>query len=89
MTRRRDGSWVTSRDPWPQFPELYKRTLKALEADPLSQTLRGTPPDLWLIPPRGNPKKRRNGALTKALRGIGLTKVQVDDVIHAIGWTLP
>lgn len=96
MQRRRDGSrvtsdrplWVNSRRPWARFPQLYEQTLKALEADPLWQTLRETPPDMWLIPPRGNPKKRRNGALKDALRGIGLTKLQVDDVIHALGWTV-
>jgi len=43
---------------------------------------------MWLIPPRGNRAKRRNGALKKALRRAGLTKLQVDDVIHALGWVV-
>ena len=81
--RRPDGSFVNSRPPWTQFPQLYEQTLKALDADPLWSVLRETPPEMWLIPPRGNPKKRRNGALRKALRGIGLTKLQIDDVIRA------
>jgi hypothetical protein len=88
MQRRRDGSWVNSRRPWARFPQLYEQALKALDADPLWQTLRETPPDMWLIPPRGNPRNRRNSALMKALRHVGLSKLQVDNVIHALGWTL-
>lgn len=88
IKRRRDGSPVTPTRPWTQFQRLYERTLKALDADPLWLTLRDTPADMWLIPPRGNPAKRRNGALKKALRRAGLTKLQVDDVIHALRWTI-
>lgn len=88
IKQRRDGSPVVPRRPWTHSPRLYERTLKALDADPLWRTLRETPPDMWLIPPRGNPTKRRNGALIKALRGSGLTKLQADDVIHALGWTV-
>jgi hypothetical protein len=73
---------------WTRYPRLYAHARKALAVDPLWLTLRDTPHDMWLIRPRGNPAKRRNGALMKALRGIGLTKLQVDDVIHALGWTL-
>lgn len=87
MQRRRDGSYIDSRRPWTRNTQIYARTLKALEADPLWQTLRETPRDMWLIPPRGNPKKRRNGALGKALRGARLTKVQIADVIDALDWT--
>jgi hypothetical protein len=73
---------------WARYPDLYERVRKALDADPLCRTLRDTPPDMWLIPPAGNPANRRNGALMKALSGIGLTKLQVDDVIQALGdWT--
>lgn len=71
---------------WARFPKLYERVRKSLYNDPLWLTLHDTPRDMWLIPPRGNPKKRRNGVLIKALRRIGLTKMQVDDVIHALGW---
>ena len=88
IRRRRDGSAVAPRRAWTQSPRLYERTLKALDADPLWRTLRDTPPDMWLIPPPGNRVKRRNGALRKALRGIGLTKLQADDVIHALDWTV-
>jgi hypothetical protein len=88
IKRRRDGSPVMPRRPWAHFPRLYERTLKAIGADSLWQTLRDTPTDMWMIPPRGNPAKRRNGALKKALRSAGLTKLQVDDVIHALGWTV-
>lgn len=73
---------------WARFPRLYAHARKALGADPLWLTLLDTPREMWLIPPRGNPEKRRNGALIKALRSVGLTKLQVDDVIHALGWTV-
>lgn len=73
---------------WARFPRLYAHARKALGADRLWLTLRDTPHDMWLIPRRGNPAKRRNGALEKALRGVGLTKLQVGDVIHALGWTV-
>lgn len=73
---------------WARFPKLYEHARKALDADPLRLALRDTPHDMWLIPPRGNPSKRRNGVLAKALRSIGLTKMQVDNVICALGWTV-
>ncbi|HKW00727.1 MAG TPA: hypothetical protein VJN96_12940 [Vicinamibacterales bacterium] len=87
--RRPDGSFVNSHQSWTRFPQLYEQTLKALETDPLWLALRDTPTDMWLIPPRGNPQKRRNGALRKALRSVGLTTLQIDDVIQAVGWTIP
>jgi hypothetical protein len=73
---------------WARFPRLYAHARKALGADPLRLTLLDTPREMWLIPRPGNPEKRRNGKLIGALRGVGLTKLQVDDVIHALGWTV-
>jgi len=88
IKRRRDGSPVAPPRPWTRFSRLYEQTLKALHADSLWVTLRDTPAEMWLIPPRGNPAKRRNGALTKALRHAGLSQLQVADVIDALGWTV-
>jgi hypothetical protein len=88
IQQRRDGSATAPARPWSHYRRLYERTLRALASDPLWLTLRQTPRHMWLIPPRGNPAHRRNGALMNALRSIGLTRLQVDDVIHALGWTL-
>jgi hypothetical protein len=70
--------------PWVRYPHAYARVAALLKSDPCLQLLATTE---FELPGRGNPQKRRNGALRRSLRDAGLTMRQVVDVLAALGWT--
>jgi hypothetical protein len=81
----RNGRIVGSASrPWQRYARAYARTAELLKIDPCLHFLATT---TFELPGRGNPLKRRNGALRESLRSVGLTVRQADNVLAALGWT--
>jgi hypothetical protein len=80
----RDGQIVgPSLQPWQDYARAYANTAALLEDDPCLVFLATT---RFSLPGRGNPAKIRNSTLRRALRGVGLSKRQIDAVLSGLGW---
>ena len=78
-----DAERATGPDAWSRFPQMYADVLQMIDRDPAVAFLRSRP---FAAASAGNPNKRRNGELRRALKPLGLSRDRTTLLLHALNF---